>query len=297
VQNCSAAGATVLGGGALTPASGGSVLIQGGSLGGGGFVNAVVTNFGSIILGPAPSALALSSNLVLTGGSMLNVQLGGYTRALEYGYASAGKGVNLAGNIFVTLVNGFVPVRGSSFTVLSSDQPITGGFGNATHGFRIQTMDGAGSFVYVQNQKSIVLDFFLPGPISSLPYLAWALSYYGCTNCTQSSELADPDGDGANNRNEFYGGTDPTNRASSVRITSVARRTNDMVISWRTVGGRTNVLQVANGDASGSLTDNFVNILPLIAVTGIGETTTNQVDVGGATNAPARFYRVRLVPW
>ena len=37
-----------------------------------------------------------------------------------------------------------------------------------------------------------------------------------------------------------------------------------------------------------------LNVLDL--VTGNGNVTTNCVDSGGATNAPARFYRVRLVP-
>jgi hypothetical protein len=29
---------------------------------------------------------------------------------------------------------------------------------------------------------------------------------------------------------------------------------------------------------------------------GAGETTTNYADFGGATNEPARFYRIQLVP-
>jgi hypothetical protein len=34
----------------------------------------------------------------------------------------------------------------------------------------------------------------------------------------------------------------------------------------------------------------------LTIIGGSGDTSTNYVDVGGATNAPSRFYRVRLVP-
>ena len=291
-------GATILDGGTLTPVSDsdGSVLIQGGSLGGGGIVDAVVTNSGSIIPGPAACALVFVRDVLLKSSSVLNFQLGGYAPIAQYGCAVLSNGVNLAGSLAVTLVNGFVPATGSSFTVLTSGPPITGGFVNAASGFRIQTADGGGSFVYIQNQNSIVLDYFLLGSNSASPYLQWASAHFGCTNCPQSSELADPDGDGANNRSEFYGGTDPNNSASFVHITSIVRRTNDMVITWHAVGGRTNILQASSGDLEGSYLNGFVDISLPIIVTGVGETTTNWVDAGATTGATARYYRIRLVP-
>jgi hypothetical protein len=60
-----------------------------------------------------------------------------------------------------------------------------------------------------------------------------------------------------------------------------------------TVGGKTNVVQAGNA----SYTNNFMDIPgSQIIVTGAGETATNYTDVGGATNSPSRFYRIRLVP-
>jgi hypothetical protein len=141
-------GSTILDGGQLTPNNGGSVLIEGGSLGGGGFVNAIVTNFSSIIPGPAPSALVFSSNLVLSAGSTLNFQLGG-AAPTQYGTAVLSNGVNLAGNLAVSLVNSFVPATGSSFTVLTSVKSITGSFANITSGSPIETIGGAGTFTYI----------------------------------------------------------------------------------------------------------------------------------------------------
>jgi hypothetical protein len=65
-----------------------------------------------------------------------------------------------------------------------------------------------------------------------------------------------------------------------------------MLIAWQTgAGGRTNVLQ-----ASGSATGAFSNAGPNIVVVGSGDVMTNCLDVGGATNSPSRFYRIRLVP-
>jgi hypothetical protein len=40
-------------------------------------------------------------------------------------------------------------------------------------------------------------------------------------------------------------------------------------------------------------TNNFADIF---AVTNTVGTVTNYLDVGGATNSPSRYYRVRLVP-
>ena len=58
--------------------------------------------------------------------------------------------------------------------------------------------------------------------------------------------------------------------------------------------GRTNVLQATAGDASGGYnTNSFTDIFTVTNTVG---TTTNYLDVGAATNAPSRYYRVRLVP-
>ena len=38
------------------------------------------------------------------------------------------------------------------------------------------------------------------------------------------------------------------------------------------------------------------NSIAIFTVTNTVGTTTNYLDVGGATNKPARYYRVRLVP-
>lgn len=64
-----------------------------------------------------------------------------------------------------------------------------------------------------------------------------------------------------------------------------------MLIVWQAGGGRTNMLQ-----AAGSVTGTYSNAGPNIIVAGSGDAVTNCLDVGGATNTPGRFYRIRLVP-
>ncbi len=126
------------------------------------------------------------------------------------------------------------------------------------------------------------------------PFTAWQLKYFGCTNCAQALGTADPDGDGMNNTNEFLAGTDPTDSASAFRITSIASTGNDVLVSWMAGLGTTNALQAAAGESDGGYgTNNFTDIF---FVTNAVNTLTNYLDVGGATNQPARYYRVRLVP-
>ena len=83
-----------------------------------------------------------------------------------------------------------------------------------------------------------------------------------------------------------------------LQITSIARQGNDINLTWMTgtAGGQTNAVQVTSGDASGNYaTNNFADIATLV-IPGSGIVVTNYVDVGGGTNKPSRYYRVRLVP-
>jgi hypothetical protein len=60
--------------------------------------------------------------------------------------------------------------------------------------------------------------------------------------------------------------------------------------------GATNTLQAAAGGGSGGYSTNgFTDIFVVTNNTTIG-TVTNYLDLGAATNRPARYYRARLVP-
>ena len=284
-----------------------SSLIDDGSLEGGGFVNAIVTNFGSIVPAPAVALLVFSTNLVLTAGSTLNFQLGG-SAPTQYGTAVLSNGVNLAGNLAVSLVNSFVPATGSSFTVLTSVPTITGSFARYTSGSPIETIGGAGTFTYIQNANSIVLQNFQPGSqTNSSSYATWAQDYFGCTGCPGRPN-ADPDGTGFSNTNKFLAGFNPTDSAAYPHVISISKtNTTDINViylgangdtSWNPgIASRTNVLEFTTGTPSGSYSNDFAstgqtNILS--GGTGLG-VVTNMVDRGGATNLPARYYRIEVI--
>jgi len=79
-------------------------------------------------------------------------------------------------------------------------------------------------------------------------------------------------------------------------VTAITQESANIRITWRTIAGRTNVVQFTGGDTSGNYTNSFVDLTGPIIVTGSGQVVTNYLDAGGATNFPSRYYRVRLVP-
>jgi len=123
---------------------------------------------------------------------------------------------------------------------------------------------------------------------------AWQLKYFGSVSAPGNGPNDDPDGDGISNLQEFLAGSDPTNPASYFHVTSVARTGNDVRVIWMTGSGRTNALEWTAGGPDGSYTTN--GFVGLFVVTNTVGGTTNYLDIGGATNVPSRFYRLRLVP-
>jgi PKD repeat protein len=129
--------------------------------------------------------------------------------------------------------------------------------------------------------------------VFSATYQTWQMQYFQCTDCPQAAATADPDGDGLGNLQEFLAGTDPTNSASLFGITGIVTEGDDLRLTWMTGLGKTNELERSAGDPSGNYTTNFTAIFTVTNTVGI---STNYLDLGGATNEPSRYYRVRLVP-
>ncbi|HVM62484.1 MAG TPA: SBBP repeat-containing protein [Verrucomicrobiae bacterium] len=81
---------------------------------------------------------------------------------------------------------------------------------------------------------------------------------------------------------------------SALRIVGITMETNDVRITWTTAGGESYTLQTNAPSANGSYSNLFSDLSAVITAPGRGVSTTNYIDIGGATNGPARYYRVRV---
>jgi autotransporter-associated beta strand protein len=126
-------------------------------------------------------------------------------------------------------------------------------------------------------------------------------AFYGVT-----ADGTDSDGDGVSNLDEFRAGFNPTNAAAYPRVLDLTRTGNDLTISYRASNGdtnyagaaasRTNVVDYSTGTANGGYDGSFAGLFTNVLSGGDGSgVVTNAVEIGGGTNAPARYFRTRVL--
>jgi GH15 family glucan-1,4-alpha-glucosidase len=136
---------------------------------------------------------------------------------------------------------------------------------------------------------------------------SWALQYgFNPTNSSVANQ--DPTGSGFNNLQAYQAGFNPTNSAAYLHVISIVKSNANVIVTYLGASGddtyspgiasRTNVLEYTSGTANGSYSNDFTQVpgQTNILSGGIGlGTITNMMDIGGATNIPSRFYRVRVL--
>ena len=116
-------------------------------------------------------------------------------------------------------------------------------------------------------------------PASVLSY-AWAQQYGLPTD--GSADFIDSDGDGMNNWQEWKAGTNPTNAASVLKLSSPSNSVSGVTVTWQSVANVTYFLQSStNLPAFTSIQSNLV-----------GQTGTTSYTDTTATNGGPYFYRV-----
>jgi hypothetical protein len=100
----------------FTVAYGRQILLDGGALKGAGRVVGDVVSNGSIMPGLGIGALHIDGSLVQMSDGLIGIEIGGRSIG-EYDYLGVSGSADLNGLIGVSLVNGFMPVLGDSFTI------------------------------------------------------------------------------------------------------------------------------------------------------------------------------------
>ena len=244
----------------------------------------IVTNSGAVVANNILLGVhAASAQGTLTVGSgtvvSLNLTLG------VYGCSATGMVNITGGNLYVTNAThtATLEVRSGTFTLSGGNVAID----------RLILTNACGHFVRTGGTLSITatnLDPNLSAVGDGIPN--WWKQQYGLDLFNPAVAGADADGDGMSNLQEYLAGTNPTNAASAFRITAMTPTGSNVRVAWKAGSGRTNVVQAASVLGSNSFTD----ISPPIIISGSRDVFTNYLDIGGATNVPKRFYRIRLWP-
>ncbi len=74
---------------------------------------------------------------------------------------------------------------------------------------------------------------------SGIPNLWFVLNGLGAGGDYEAASLADADGDGVSNGDEYWAGTSPINAASALSFTHSIVQTNRLVLDWSSVSGKT----------------------------------------------------------
>ena len=274
-------------------------IASNGMLTGTGTISGGVTNSGAIAPGASAGRLDIIGSLVLSNSAELRLELGGSTPATQFDFLNVSGGVTLGGALAVSLINNFqsTMTNGASFTLLASGTPLAGAFTNVASGGVLTTTDGYARFtVLYAGATSLRLTNLVIVDTDNDGLPDWWEDQFGLDKNNPADATLDLDGDHQSNLDEFRAGTLPNNPGSNFRIASFQREAGNFRITWTTVGGKSYRVQTNAPPANGSLTNNFADLSPLISVPGSGESTTNYLHVGSASNAPARYYRIRLGP-
>jgi filamentous hemagglutinin family protein len=150
-----------------------NISLNGGMLTGNLLITANVSNQGGTVTpGASPGALTINGNYVQGPGGTLVVELGGTTGGSQYDQLIVNGNATLGGTLNVTLVNGYVPVGGETFSVVQSSGVVSGTFAS-TNFPAIPTFTTAYLPAGVQLLASIPV---LPGAVAAASQVVVALT-------------------------------------------------------------------------------------------------------------------------
>lgn len=185
--------------------AGGITVDAAATLGGVGTIGGAVDNRGTLEPGTSIGLLTIGSTFTQSPGGVYRMEIGGAgAGGVDYDLLQVAGAAALDGTLRVALTNGFTPVVGHTFTVLTASA-----FSGAFAVSDVPPVPGA-TWQITTNAGALLLNVVS----AASPYGDWvALHGLGL-----GSELGDADNDGYNNLLEYSQFSDPTNSASKAAM-------------------------------------------------------------------------------
>ncbi len=130
-----------------------TVSINGGTLEGFGTVTGNLVNGGTVHPGDGPGILTVTENYTQTSSGTLDIQIGGPNAGTGFSQLNITGTAGLGGTLDVSLLNGFTPYNGETFTILTSGG-LNGSVFSAFNGLQ----EGNVTFTVAYTPGDVVLD-------------------------------------------------------------------------------------------------------------------------------------------
>lgn len=272
----------------VVAATGGVLIMSGGSVSGVGTIEGDVTNAAELSPGNSPGLIKVSGNYLQLSTGALTMEVGG-ALAGQFDQLRVTGNITLAGRLNVVVLGEALRTMTGreQLQVTTTNGLISGSFSNLVSGSRIFTADGMASFLVTITGTEVTLSDFKPVDTDGdgLPDY-WMKENFGKTMATpgdNSLPTLDADGDGVNNADEYLTGTKPKDHTSVLRTDISHDASGGVQVTFTSVAGRTYKIQ--------SSTDLKAWDDVQTGIAGDGETKTYSMGAP-ASGETSRFYRV-----
>jgi autotransporter-associated beta strand protein len=270
----------------------GMVTISGGTLGGSGVVAGLVVQLGGVVApGSSPGTLTFLSDYAQAGD--LAIDIAGTSPGSGHDRLVVGGSATLFATLTVT-TNGYAPVAGDRFTILTASNGVNGTFALVS----LPPLGAGDGWDVIYTNTAVILSVTgVPPPAAGYDLYATQIP-----NPADRGYRNDPDADGYANLLEYVTGGSPTNTDTAARMN--AARTNGLLaLRFTRATNSTDATLIVEGSFAATNNAKWTGIATNLAGSWGGAPNVAESGAGSPVNvtvtdtaAPAtnRFLRLRV---